>query len=97
MDDPMEYVRQTQVMLERVERERDKAITDAAAGLSDSEDIELARRLAHEIQNQAHGTKDAERLFIIEMAQRTTRLLSGAATDEDRAAARALLDQIPSA
>jgi hypothetical protein len=33
----MEYVKQTQSMLERAERERDKAIRDATTGLPDSE------------------------------------------------------------
>lgn len=37
MDNPTEYVKQTRSMLERAERERDRAIRDAATGLPDSE------------------------------------------------------------
>jgi hypothetical protein len=58
------------------------------------EDLELARRLAHEIDNQAHGTKQDERVFVSEMANAVERVLSDEAQDQDRATARELLDRV---
>jgi hypothetical protein len=49
-----------------------------------TEDIDLAKELAREIQQQADGTKQSEREKIKRMAGIAERLLDGTATDEER-------------
>jgi hypothetical protein len=65
--------------------------------MSTVEDLELIRKLAHEIAMQAHGTKESERIWIAEAAAVIEPLASDGSTDEHRAKARELLNMLPHA